>query len=171
MKHLFIYAHIDDESILSYGTICKLIDNNEKVYVYCLCGKGSVDRNLENQDKRLNIFKNSRFSKDATIIYGNHIDLSLNKEIVKKSFNNVLNDIKPNYVYTHSIADNHFEHRLLGEVSLLLCRKNFSNDYLHGLFHSCSPTTLQTYDQYGKFVPNYFVDISKYSEGKQYMLG
>jgi LmbE family N-acetylglucosaminyl deacetylase len=47
---LFIYAHMDDETILSYGTIKKLSINN-KVCIATLCG---ISRN-----------KNTGFERDS----------------------------------------------------------------------------------------------------------
>ena len=37
---LFIFAHMDDETISSYGTIRRAIDEGAEVVVYCACGLG-----------------------------------------------------------------------------------------------------------------------------------
>ena len=39
---LFIYAHLDDETILSYGTLAKLTKNNN-ILLVTLCGNGRED--------------------------------------------------------------------------------------------------------------------------------
>lgn len=44
--HLFIYAHLDDETILSFGTILKLATTGINVNIFVLCGGGSISRNL-----------------------------------------------------------------------------------------------------------------------------
>ena len=40
MRWLFAYAHMDDETILSYGTMRKLADEGNEVYAACICGNG-----------------------------------------------------------------------------------------------------------------------------------
>ena len=40
MRWLFAYAHMDDETILSYGTMKKLADDGDEVYAVCMCGNG-----------------------------------------------------------------------------------------------------------------------------------
>ena len=40
MRWLFAYAHMDDEAILSYGTMRKLADDGDEVYAACMCGNG-----------------------------------------------------------------------------------------------------------------------------------
>jgi LmbE family N-acetylglucosaminyl deacetylase len=39
-KVLFIYAHMDDETILSYGTMKYLNEIGCSINVLCLCGNG-----------------------------------------------------------------------------------------------------------------------------------
>jgi len=47
MRWLFAYAHMDDETILSYGTMRKLADEGDEVYAACLCGNGRGDFKTE----------------------------------------------------------------------------------------------------------------------------
>ena len=59
MKALFIYAHMDDETILYYGTMLKLQASGE-VSILILCGKGrnaTTDENMLLQQKRFLAFK------------------------------------------------------------------------------------------------------------------
>ena len=37
---LFLFAHMDDEAISSYGTISRAADEGAEVVVYCACGLG-----------------------------------------------------------------------------------------------------------------------------------
>lgn len=39
-KVLFLFAHMDDETISSYGTIRRAADEGAEVIVHCMCGLG-----------------------------------------------------------------------------------------------------------------------------------
>ena len=41
-KVLFLFAHMDDETISSYGTIRRAADEGAEVIVYCMCGLGRL---------------------------------------------------------------------------------------------------------------------------------
>ena len=37
-KYLFLFAHMDDETLLSYGLIRKLLETKCNVSLICMCG-------------------------------------------------------------------------------------------------------------------------------------
>lgn len=39
---LFLFAHMDDETISSYGTIRRAIDEGTEVIIHCMCGLGRL---------------------------------------------------------------------------------------------------------------------------------
>jgi LmbE family N-acetylglucosaminyl deacetylase len=159
---LFIYAHMDDEAILSYGTLAKLTKNNN-ILLVTLCGNG-----------RENDYKKTRAKQYCQILRKlniNHIsltenDLSLDKNKISNYLNNCILSFKPDIVFTHSQKDLHFEHRLTAEQVLLNCR-NIPNSTVKSLYTTVSPTYNWTYGQYGNFQPNIFIDISEYAKEKK----
>ena len=58
-KVLFLFAHMDDETISSYGTIRRAADEGAEVIVYCMCGLGRFPATADDgrvQDERRAIF-------------------------------------------------------------------------------------------------------------------
>lgn len=159
---LFIYAHLDDETILSYGTLAKLTKNNN-ILLVTLCGNGREDDYTKYRAKqyyqicrKLNINHTSLSEND----------LSLDKNKISNYLNSCISNFKPDIVFTHSQKDLHFEHRLVAEQVLLHCR-NIPNSTIKSLYTSVSPTYNWTYGQYGSFQPNTFIDISEYAKEKE----
>jgi LmbE family N-acetylglucosaminyl deacetylase len=159
---LFIYAHMDDETLLSYGTLAKLTKNNN-ILLVTLCGNGR-----ENDYKKTRAKQYCQILKKINI---NHTsltenDLSLDKNKISNYLNNCILSFKPDIVFTHSQKDLHFEHRLTAEQVLLNCR-NIPNSTVKSLYTTVSPTYNWTYGQYGNFQPNIFIDISEYAKEKK----
>ena len=160
---LFIYAHMDDETILSYGALKKISINN-KVVVATLCGIG---RNKDNYLERDSAYQQNINSLNVEWIkFNDYQDLTLNKDIINSCLNCIFEKYKPNIVFTHSQKDLHFEHRLVAEQVLLHCR-NIPNSTIKSLYTSVSPTYNWTYGQYGSFQPNTFINISEYANEKE----
>jgi len=58
MKCLFIYAHLDDETILSYGTMMKFAKDCS-IHVAIICGEGrnvTIEQNIAIQKTRIAAF-------------------------------------------------------------------------------------------------------------------
>lgn len=157
----FIFSHIDDETILSYGTLKKLALNNN-INIITMCG---ISRNKDTHNQRLNSYKYilNNDLKLNFIIY-DYSDLTLTEKIVNKHLTDCFNMYSPNIVFTHSQKDLHFEHRLVSEQVLLKCRH--INSTVKTLYTTVSPTHNWTYGQYGNFQPNMFIDISEYANDK-----
>ncbi len=168
LKHiLFIYAHLDDETILSYGTISKLKKSGHNVHVCCLCGNGRKD---SDNVIRQNAFLNNIKELDVSYNVFDNKDLTLNSDIVNTYIREVFSFYKNiDTVFTHSLCDNHFEHKLLAEQILLKCRKTKDSN-INSLYTSVMPNSAWTYNQFGNFTPNYFVDISDVIEQKKIAL-
>jgi hypothetical protein len=92
MQVLFIYAHLDDETILSYGTILKYASMGYNVTVCVLCGNSRL--NDKNADKRFNAFKqNFKNLKNINIITYSYNDLTLTDEIITNVINSIFNKV------------------------------------------------------------------------------
>ena len=165
--HLFIYAHLDDETILSFGTILKLATIGMNVNIFVLCGGGSVSRNLIQQDNRLVIFKNlEKLHSNIKVCYGEFNDLSLTKSISDSVISRYIDQIQPTYVYTHSTADLHFEHQLVAS-SVLIATRPFPTSTIKGVYQTLSLTGRMSFGSYGNYRANYFVDISQFELQKR----
>ena len=160
---LFVYAHMDDEAIQSYGTIRRFVQEGKKVTICCLCGDGRLYKDQES--------RKTTFEHLIKTVYGNSSytlkfsDLTLSKKDVMNSVQRIVNEVKPDTIFTHSIHDLHSEHRLVAEQMLVICRNTYGST-VRNLYFSSGPQCEWSYDTYGKFSPNVFVDISKYRGDK-----
>ena len=171
---LFIFAHMDDETISSYGTIRKMADAGANIILYCACGGGRAINDtytLKYHNKRIEAFQEYYLNKFVNIIdYTYQDDLTLTQNMSQNIFNNAIIKYKPDIVITHWTGDLHFEHRLLGEASLVACRCVLGSS-IKQLWHVSSPMSKWTYGQINSsFTPNLFIDTSKYKNEKIKML-
>ena len=124
-KVLFLFAHMDDETISSYGTIRRAADEGADVIVYCMCGLGRLPSTVDDeqiQDERRAIF--NRYGHYVKFIDSRRCsDLSLTRYLAQKMFDETIRQYMPSIVVTHWSGDLHFEHRLLGQTSLVSCRR------------------------------------------------
>lgn len=157
---LFIYAHMDDETILSYGTIHSLLERGCDVNLLCLCGCGRAD--VSNRNERISSFNaiTDSLGVKKSICY--NYDLSLTRERIQSVISKHINTIKPDTVFTHINDDLHFEHRLVSECVLLACRRT-PDSHVNELLVTTSSSNLWNN---GAFNPNVFVDVSKYRQEK-----
>ena len=163
MKALFIYAHMDDETILSYGTMLKLAASGE-VNILILCGKGrnvTADENIMLQQKRFLAFKENCSMFNYKLLP--YKDITLKQSDVKEAMQTHIADQKPDIVFTHLKDDFHYEHRMVAEEVLLACRR-VKNSTVKSLYMTASPAMMQAYcsGQDKVFMPNCFVDISPF---------
>ena len=88
MRMLFIYAHLDDETILSYGTILKFAKQGYKISICIICGNGRVQD--EKSSLRMKAFKeNFKDLENVSLISYPINDLTLTNE----NLNLVIDDI------------------------------------------------------------------------------
>lgn len=169
-----MFAHMDDETISSYGTIRKFMDDGAYVILCCVCGNGHYCNNTDQvikNNNRIDTFR--RYELDRIVsktISLDYYDLQLDANKVQNIFDNIISTYKPDIVITHWSGDLHFEHRLLGNASLVSCRRTL-NCSVKQLWHVSAPMSKWAYGQFnGTFSPNLFIDISKYKDNKLKML-
>lgn len=153
---------MDDETILSYGAIRYFKDKNYDVHILTFCGNGRKDsQDLRRKDSYEKILK----SLNVTYNLYYHVDLNINKTLCQQQFERCLKEYQPTIVITHSCSDLHFEHKMLGEMSLLVCRKTQTSS-VKQLLHIQSVVSNWSYNCYKQFNPNYFIDITNYMQDK-----
>lgn len=162
MTFLFIYAHMDDETMMSYGLMQKLIVDQHDVHLLTLCGNSRKDGSPTSSRK--NAYKRNMAFLTSCHTCG-YRDLTLTDHIVNNVVYKELSRVQPQHVITHSPADQHFEHRLISNSVLLQCRIKGQSS-IKSLSYAVLPTINQAYYQYGNFHPNKFVDITHYIDSK-----
>lgn len=159
-RALFVFAHMDDETVSSYGTIRRMLDEGVEVVVACMCGYG---RSEGFSEKRREVFT-SYSGLEAIVEIGENYDLGLTRTAAQSVFDALVDKYEPNVVITHWSHDLHFEHRLVSEVALVACR-NAPGKPVKQLWYTSSPVERWTHGMLGQvFVPSFFVEVGKYEQ-------
>lgn len=154
MRVLAIGAHYDDIEIGCGGALLKHRNNKDEIYMLVITSSDYQD----NEHTRLKDDAINEGKKNANIIGANLIsgefktlELEANKELINYICN-IVDEIKPDIVYTHFYGDQHLDHVAVSKSSLIACR------YIPKVLMYLS----NSYQTIYPFVSNYYVDISKY---------
>ena len=156
MKILAIGAHPDDIEIFMFGILCHFKNKGDSVNLLIatdgsLGGKGNKE-NLKNKRKNEAVLGLKYLGKPLFLeIQDGMLGAKENHYfLIKKSIQNV----NPDLIITHSSNDYHSDHRNLSKLV-----QNIASHYVPIL--SCD--TMMGIN----FVPNYYIDITKYFSDKQ----
>lgn len=165
MRVLIIAAHPDDEILGVGGTICKHVNNGDKVFI-CVVTKAyepiwtkqEMERKIIEQkkvDELLSITK--RYNLDLPTIKLNTISSG---EISNK-ISDVVNETNPNVIYTHFEGDINLDHSIVFRATMVAIRppkkiKTLSYEVLSST--ECSNIG---------FKPNVYVDIKGFIKKKK----
>lgn len=155
MKILAIGAHSDDIELFCGGTLLKLKDEGNKIYTL-IC----TDGGLETKDKQEECIKARKIlgvSGGYTLDFKN-AHLKHGYKLVN-AIDKVMDKVKPNWVFTHSVDDYHQDHIAVAKAMRSANRTQRA--------------TLITYPSYNLTIPfeaNLFVDISDYFKKKTKLL-
>ncbi len=156
---LFIFAHPDDEAYGPAGTIYKLAQEN-KVLVVSLCrGNRPEFESVEDERKQAFMESNKIMGTTAIILDGDDTKLEYNSTV--KSVSLLVDNYRPDVVYTHNISDIHKDHRLVAEACMVACRPK-PNSSVKELYMSESPAATDwAFSRISPgFEANTYVDVS-----------
>ncbi|MEK5443660.1 PIG-L deacetylase family protein [Fredinandcohnia sp. FSL W7-1320] len=172
-KVLVIAAHPDDEVLGCGGTIARHVKEGDKVHTVILAeGITSRDKSRDRNAHKEELSELGSAAKRANEILGVHslklIDLpdnrldSLNRLDLIKIVEELIDEIKPNIIYTHHIGDVNIDHRRIHEAVITACRPFPQNHFVEELlfFETASSTEWMTAGSAPPFVPNWYVDIT-----------
>ena len=156
MKILAIGAHPDDIEIFMYGFLSVCLKRGDEIYTI-IATDGSAGNVLEKKNLKLIREKESlkglsNLSKPEFLSFPDG-KLSLSSEI-SEIIKNKLNFFKPDLIVTHSKEDYHPDHRALSINVFNAAGFQFPIMYCDTLMGV-------------NFLPDYFVDITKYFENKK----
>ncbi|WP_230669788.1 PIG-L deacetylase family protein [Methanosarcina barkeri] len=152
-KILVLGAHPDDIEIACGGSIAELSDAGHTI-MSLIVSKG--ERGGNSSSRLIEATKGAEFLGINKVEIMDFPDTRLDQFIleISKQIEIIVNELKPDMVFTHSIHDIHQDHRAVHDATLRACR-NLSTILCYE-----SPSTTQD------FQPNVFINIKQYIDIK-----
>jgi LmbE family N-acetylglucosaminyl deacetylase len=165
MKVLVIAAHLDDELLGVGGTILKHVAAGDEAII-CIVTKGDEDRWDAKQlkEEREQAKKIDRLLGVKRRIYCELPAVKLNTVAagdLNSKITGVVEDVKPDVIYTHFENDINDDHRLIFNAVMVATRPTKRRIKV-----ACFETLSSTEWNNKPFVPNYYVDITRFVEKK-----
>ncbi len=167
-KVIIISAHPDDEVLGAGGAILKHVENGDEVYwlvtTNITTSAGFSEERVQSRQKEIRqVEKELGFKKTFLLDYPT-MDLSSSSVITMvPKISEVFNEVKPEIIYCVNRSDAHSDHRITFDA-VMACTKSFRYPYVKKvLMYECLSETEFAPALFEKaFIPNYFVDISKF---------
>jgi N-acetylglucosamine malate deacetylase 1 len=161
---LVIAAHADDEVLGCGGTIARHCREGDKVFI-CLLADGVTSRNIiTSQAERQSSAKNAAAILGAqTPIFFNYPDNKMDTVPlleITKTIEDLIDDIRPDRVYTHFSGDLNIDHQIVARAVLTACRPINDQSVKEILGFEVLSSTEWNFSTSATFAPNYFVDIT-----------
>lgn len=172
-KILFIAVHPDDETLGCGGTILKHKTEGDQIYWLIITSmvKGISNYTQSMVDERREVIQkvSQKYKFDQVYQLGvptqlvHRIDF---RELVL-SIEKVINEVKPDTLYSMFNNDVHSDHRISFEA-VYSCTKSFRKPFIKTIymFEALSETEFAPALQTLSFVPNVYVDITDYMDKK-----
>ena len=172
-KILIIVAHPDDEIIGCGGTILKF-KNKSKIQIIFTCKTYDkrIDKKYESKnDNRQNIAENvCKYLRINKPIFLNYDGLFLKRKDITNMSRELYDQIvrfKPDTIFTHCIDDNHHDHRVTAEATLIATRQKSTTNFIKRLLYCEIPSATDRLIKKNKnFNPNLFINISNKLKNK-----
>jgi LmbE family N-acetylglucosaminyl deacetylase len=171
-KILVVAVHPDDETLGCGGTLLKhKADGDEIHWLIATSIKESEGFNkslvkkregeIESVEKLFNFDSVNRLGLSTT-----KVDKYGISELIKK-FSSIINKVQPNIIYLPFKADVHSDHKYIFDAAYS-CTKIFRYPFIKKIYmmETLSETEFSVSTKGDYFVPNVFVDISKYIDKK-----
>jgi len=167
-KVLTVAVHPDDETLGCGGTLLKhKADGDEINWLICT----SVDikhKHFISRKKEIDeVSKIYEFDSVHDLqLKTTHVDEYTSSELIEK-ISQVINEIKPNIIYLPFKEDIHSDHKRIFEAAYS-CTKSFRYPFIKKIYmlETISETEFAPSTKDDSFIPNVYVDISKYMEEK-----
>ncbi len=172
MKILVISPHPDDETLGCGGTILKHKNMGDKVHWLIITNvdvengwdKDIVDKRQKEIDTVAEMYG---FEKTFKLNYPTaKLDIIPIQEIIK-SMSGIILEIEPEIIYLSNRSDVHTDHQITFKATCS-CTKNFRYPFIRKIlmYETLSETEFSPSLQENSFIPNVFVDITKYFDEK-----
>jgi len=170
-KVLVIAPHPDDEVLGCGGTMIKHVDAGDEVYV-CIATKGMAPIATEQSvlisrheaelcHKSIGV-KETLFLDFPAVMIEKENRYEVNKKIL-----DLIMTVNPDDVYIPHWGDMQRDHQIIAEAAMVALRPKYNNNVKRIYsYETLSETGWNAPSVQNEFIPNVFVDISKYLERK-----
>ncbi len=167
-KVLIVAVHPDDETLGCGGTLLKHKENSDEVH-WLICTQSDKTKPFYKVRKK-EIKEVSKLYKFDSVA---HLKLkTMQVDEYSMSFligkiSKIIHDIKPNIIYLPFKGDVHSDHRKIFEA-VYSCTKSFRYPFIKKIYmmETLSETEFAPSSNEDSFIPNVFIDISKYMDEK-----
>jgi N-acetylglucosamine malate deacetylase 1 len=177
MRVLVVAAHPDDEVLGCGGTIAWHVDQGHEVLIYIMA-EGATSRfaapDRDAMASELGGLRKSAIQAaailGASVIFGNYADNrmdSVDLLDVIKSVESVVDDFRPDKIYTHHVGDINIDHQIVHKAVVTACRP-LPGQVVRSLFFFEVPSSTEWQSPATglTFAPNWFVSIDATLERK-----
>lgn len=165
-KVMVIAVHPDDETLGCGGSILKHISQGDQVSVVFVTNGNTI------QEKTIQRISEA-YSLNKTFKLGLKEVYLENEPLVNiiNPLSQVISDFKPSILYIPNRSDVHSDHRSVF-LAIQACTKSFRSPFLKKvlMMEVISETDFAPSLPENSFIPNIFIDISKYYENKEKIL-
>jgi len=163
---LFVIAHPDDEAYGPYGSMSRMVREGHRVTLFCLCNGERPGAESVAAD-RVFALKNNCEQLGIQWKIWNNKDLSLELNDTAHLLTDMINNLKPEVVYTHNISDMNHDHRIVAEATMIACRPKpeCTVDKLY-FYEVPSSTDWTFYQVQPSFEPNTYIEITDFIDAK-----
>jgi LmbE family N-acetylglucosaminyl deacetylase len=162
---LVIAAHPDDEVLGCGGTIARHLNDGDEIHVVFM--SDGVASRIHANNEEVNERKQAAINasnilrvKNKPIFLGlpdNRMDTLALLDIVQ-SLEEIINEIKPEVIYTHHVGDLNIDHKVTHQAVMTACRPQ--PEFCVREIYSFEVLSSTEWSTNNLFFPNYFVDIS-----------
>ncbi len=167
-KVLTIAVHPDDETLGCGGTLLKHKANKDEIHWLICTSLHEKHQNYKKREKEIQkVSKAYGFDSVHNLrLETMKVDEYSMSELISK-ISKVINSVKPNIIYLPFKSDVHSDHRKIFEASYA-CTKSFRYKFIKKIYmmEVLSESEFAPSTKEDSFVPNVFVDISKFLNQK-----
>lgn len=167
MKVLIFAPHPDDEILGCGGVIAKYIENDDEVYV-CVCTH-SLDEKyiILNEEYATNVHKSIGVAKTIFLDFPTVELPHVNARQLTESFNNLVQEIRPDEVYIPFYGDMHTDHYMVAN-NVMVALRPIVAPFVKNIYayETLSETGWNFPTPDKAFIPNVYSDISAYIDKK-----
>lgn len=171
MKVLVIAPHPDDEVLGCGGIIAKHLDEGNEVYVAIVTKEAeplfTEEDDQENKKHALNAHRVLGITDTIFLNLPAAMLESVPRYQLNDSVGKLIRDIEPEEVYIPHRGDMHLDHKMVVDAAMVALRPRFNYSVKRVYaYETLSETEWDIPNTTNAFIPNVYVDISKYIEKK-----